>query len=108
MNEKDKWTGVVIAILVYTLMLSLLLFAGGCASNTLPEEELERRQYNRQASVENWNLCEQIYLSAGQLTWHIGHTHSNKGRRVDIFAVRQDLLDNRCRQLLGDYWIEQQ
>lgn len=108
MNEKEKWTGVVIAILVYTLMLSILLFAGGCASNTLSEEELEIRQYNEQASVENWNLCEQIYAYAGQVTWHKGHTHANKGRRVRLDDVRQDLLDNRCRQVLGDYWIERQ
>jgi hypothetical protein len=55
------------------------------------------------AIQENYRLCMQVYDQAHIPTFHNGHTHRNG---TTLHEMRQDLTDNRCRQVLKHYWIE--
>ena len=86
---------------VPTLIL-LLTTVFGCASyEPLTPEELE---YNRNADVENWQLCMQILERQQHVrTYHDNHEHKIPWR-VKHWMLESDLRDNHCRILLGDYW----
>jgi hypothetical protein len=87
--------------IVYVLV-SMVVVIAGCAS-----VESEKDVYNRQVDIENWARCEYIYELAGQYTYHLGHTHTNKWR-VNHWDIQSDLQVNHCRMILKkiDWWAE--
>jgi len=80
----------------------------GCAE--LTELEREERDWRRVIDKENWEMCELVYKQSGAPTWHIGHVHSRTGRPQSLQAEahnnKSDLITNRCKSILGDYWIK--
>ena len=103
MNDHQK------AKLVVTICLIVLAAAvitlGGCATYT--DDEADQRAYNRQASFENWALCDAI-MEANNVPQAI-HNHAHKKRqRLLLWMVREDLARNSCRLRLGGLWIERQ
>ena len=79
--------------------LAILLLGVGFAScSTLPPEEAEWR---RLVDRSNWELCEGAYKAAGKYTLHLEHDHRDP-KRVHPRDIKQDLLVNSCRQVLGD------
>ena len=75
----------------------------GCVSSPLSEVQ----EYNRQIDIQNWVLCEAVYERANTPTVHYGHTH-RRHMSVGLLAdaVKDDLIQNRCRGILKDYWAD--
>ena len=82
------WVCVVVAFLTVS----------GCATY-----DAEERAYRDAIDAENWRMCELVYQQAGASTYHRDHEHNHRVRWDDI---KKDLMDNRCKVLLGDYWAE--
>lgn len=82
------------------MKFALLLLLAGCASTMTAEDVEWRRQIDR----ENWQLCDSIYKQFDKPTFH-RHLHR---RNVEPrwYEIRDDLSDNACRAILGDYWID--
>ena len=85
-------------------LIPLLVLFSGCASN-LTIQEIEARDWRRGIDLENWNMCEKVYLDHGRATFHKDHMH---GKRDPIRAwmIASDLRVNQCKSVLRDYWIE--
>ncbi len=76
----------------------------GCAPLTGLEKE--ERAWKANIDLENWENCEAIYSHNLQATWHIGHSHDHpRSRMQNRHDIRADLVTNRCRWILGEYWI---
>lgn len=80
--------------------LLFFLLLAGCA--TLTEKEKEERAYNEQIDRENWELCQEVYRRSGVATYS-RHSHHNQHRPHEI---RDDLMVNECRRVLGPYWAD--
>lgn len=89
-----------------TLVLIALLSVASCATLPLTEEEEFVRDYNRSINRENWALCEKVYREWGEPTHHKDHTHPSDGKGVKEWMINNDLFDNQCRQILGEYWAK--
>jgi len=105
-----------IVILIFTLVFS------GCA--TIYEEcdhlvdypeafeicQDEVRMWRDGIDAENWEMCELAYRNSGVPTMHYDHTHDKfRGIMTESSrkaAIRSDLLANRCRSSLKDWWID--
>ena len=103
-------------VLILSIMVGL--FALGSCQTIYPECErhvgdiikleecqYEVREYRRGIDTLNWNLCLQVYNnSPGAFVWHINHNGSH--RHYNPMDIRQDLVQNSCRSVLGDYWAD--
>jgi hypothetical protein len=91
------------------VLLALILFwIFGCAPMT--EQERELSAWKAGIDAENWSLCQMAYRQHGKPTIHIDHTHQRTRKdgttpATRRWIVRQDLSDNNCSYILGDYWI---
>lgn len=87
------------------LRVLLLVLLTGCAGNFFTPDQLEWRH---SIDIENWDNCEAVYNHYGVPTFHINHSHSIRSvRRITTFDIRDDLMVNRCRGVLGKkYWID--
>ncbi len=91
-----------------TVLIVASLLGASCAPMTI--EDKERREYNDAIAAENWRLCQQVYTQHRKPTYHRGHVHNGTGRvygTSKIEAIRSDLMDNNCRQVLGDHWAHE-
>jgi hypothetical protein len=94
------------------LLALILWWIFGCT--TLTEAEREERLWKIGIDAENWQMCEQVYKELGKPTYHLDHTHPTTKRaaqRVPTTAngwwdLKSDLSVNRCREILGDYYIK--
>jgi hypothetical protein len=80
----------------------------GACSTVLTEDELFARDWKRGIDAQNWELCDYAYRKAGRPTVHRDHRHTRHGIRHmnPDAAIRSDLLQNDCRIVLRDYWID--
>ena len=88
------------------LIILMIIVVQGCAT-TLTQEEQDVRDYNRQIDLQNWNMCERVYLDSHIPTIHFNHTHTKpmSGNRL-AEATRSDLIVNQCRMILRGYWAD--
>lgn len=80
----------------------ILVFLAGCSNNP------EVREWNLAASRENYNLCRLAYKQNRQPMLHVDHIHRED--RIEglpeYWALKSDLMHNKCRVILGEYWVE--
>ncbi len=101
MNDDNDCTGQLWLIIG---LLFLILMSTGC---TITPEERQRLLDRSVIDQENWRMCELVYTKAGAPTWHLGHTHMRPLRgSARREALRSDLRNNSCRQILRDYWAD--
>ena len=82
-------------------LLFLLLI--GCAS--LTELEKEEREYREGMDAENWAACDKILSANHIITVHINHSHGPRSGAGPM-DIRMDLLNYRCKRLLGEAWAD--
>jgi hypothetical protein len=70
-------------------------------STPLPSYEVEWR---RSIDHENWRMCANAYKQYNHYTIHVDHTI--KEHKYNSRWVKYDLLQNNCRQVLGQYWAD--
>ena len=80
----------------------MLIMLTACAGlQDIAQEEVEYRQRVDEA---NWANCQEVYRRAGQPTFsHHIHRDHLKHKRAQ---AREDLIDNSCRSVLGEEWLE--
>ena len=83
------------------IAIAWIALCAGCASTLTPEE----REYQQAIDLENWVMCEKVYEQYGKWTIHRDHSHT-RARPYPRGFVKQDLADNNCRKVLGEYWAE--
>jgi hypothetical protein len=93
-----KWGLILMNWAILALVAAAFLLGGGCATSSM-----EDREYRRQVDAHNWDQCAALYKVHRTATFHRDHTHSSG--RVREWDVKTDLMDNNCRQLLGDSYL---
>ena len=94
----DRHVDITFVLMLFALIAWATL--SGCASTST--KSLADRTLIAQ---ENWNTCCLAYKYNNRATV-TRHTH-RRGRKHRLHEIEQDLSDNRCRLILGKYWISQ-
>jgi hypothetical protein len=108
-----KWGLILMNWAILALVAAAFLLGGGCATSSIRDcqnspgledcKQSEDREYRRQVDAHNWDQCAALYKVHRTATFHRDHTHSSG--RVREWDVKTDLMDNNCRQLLGDSYL---
>ncbi len=72
---------------------------GGCSTMTPDEREALHAR-----NVINWERCKVEYASVYKKT-RTNHGH-RRGFPHKAYEIRDDLLVNNCRRVLGKYWVD--
>jgi len=87
------------------LICGALAIAVLCGCSATPLNPLDR-QLQHAIDAENWDLCQRSYNKTRDTRMASRHDHSRRhGGRHTTWEVRQDLIINNCRVVLGKYWI---
>jgi hypothetical protein len=92
------------------LLLGWIALTAGCVTNPSGvDDAAENTRLVHQINLANWDLCQRAYKENNQHTYHTGHLHRANGQILGesaFWAIKSDLIDNRCRQILRVYWLE--
>lgn len=64
------------------------------------EDKKFEREYSEGQDAANYELCQRIYRQHSVPMVHVGHAHG-KRNRIDAWHIKDDLMYNRCRALIG-------
>ncbi len=83
-----------------TFFLLVLALLGAC-SPLQPKEGLREGEL---IARENWRMCALAYKKAGRYTVHNYHRSGTSVPKY--YQIKEDLVINNCRRVLGPYWID--